>query len=389
MNKNQEANFLINLIKAVINNQEITEIDCNVDLFKVIRYAKFHSLENFCYYGLKNANIDRGIKDKLKKYHHRAILVETVQEAEKQKIISELENNCIKFLPLKGSIIKYLYPSPDLRSMSDLDFLVKKSKLKEIKKIMKSLNYKIYHLGGNHDIYSKPPIMNVEMHHKMMAESYLMSKYFNNIWEKVKLGKESKYQYELSNEDYYLFMVAHAAKHYSVGGTGIRSVLDIWIYLSKYTDILDWDYLMNEFEKLNISLFANNIKKLAYAWFGNEESDKIIDLMADYIIESGTHGNTTHASIKKDFFDQNPLTNIRSTKFKYILRKVFPSFKTLSLQYPILKKMPVLFPLIWIVRLFKIILFRQKAIKVKIKDLKSINQDQIRSIKELHDKTGI
>ena len=38
-------------------------------------------------------------------------------------------------MPLKDSIIKYLYPSPELRTMSDLDILFENKKTKQVKKL--------------------------------------------------------------------------------------------------------------------------------------------------------------------------------------------------------------------------------------------------------------
>jgi hypothetical protein len=56
----------------------------------------------------------------------------------------------------------------------------------------------------------------------------------------------------LEPEDFYIYQMGHLYKHYSKGGSGIRSVLDTYIYLKRYEDILDRGYLDKEFEKMGI-----------------------------------------------------------------------------------------------------------------------------------------
>ncbi|MDD2235026.1 MAG: nucleotidyltransferase family protein, partial [Desulfitobacteriaceae bacterium] len=98
-------------------------------------------------------------------------------------------------------------------------------------------------LGGNHDIYYKKPFLNIEMHRRLISVESPYSDYLNKTWYRAKLKDSCKYTYELSLEDFYIYLLIHLSKHYAGGGTGIRSFLDIWLYHRRYAKEMNWNYL--------------------------------------------------------------------------------------------------------------------------------------------------
>lgn len=371
----KEGLGLIAIISTVLNNQKRVSFD-DLDFTKLFQLAKFHSVENFLYYGL-HVN-DQKNQQILVKEHQSSVLKSAYQDAEQEQISNLLEENKIKHLFLKGSVLKTLYPSLDLRSMADLDILVDKNSLKSLTPLMKKIGYQVERLGGNHDVYYKPPFMNIEFHRQMIDESYAMSRYYQNIWDKVQLVANKNYAYELNKDDFYIYMIAHAAKHYQNGGTGIRSVIDVYIYLQQFKSQLNWDYLEKEFRKLKIFEFAENLQKLSQVWFSNEVADESINLIGDYIINSGTYGTFAHSMMLKE-----------SNKRHMIFKRAFPGYKTMVKLFPILKYIPILLPFFWIFRLFKAIIIKPKTIKQQMSIIKNINSDDVKKIDELKSKSGI
>ena len=69
--------------------------------------------------------------------------------------------------------------------------------------------------------------------------------------QRVSLG--DGFEKHLSQEDFYLYVTSHEYKHYSAGGTGLRSVLDTYVYLQKAAP--DMDYVTAEAEKLGMAEF--------------------------------------------------------------------------------------------------------------------------------------
>lgn len=381
---------LVNLIANILFQKELIEVN-DVGFKTVHQVAKFHSLENWLYYAYANRliNVEKESIIKINKDHQQAVIKAAFQDSELELITKSFEKNGIKHLVLKGSVLKYLYPSLDMRSMADLDILIDKKQLKSAKKIMISLGYTINRLGGNHDIYYKKPYMNIELHREMIDESYMMSKYYKNIWDTVKLIPGKNYSYQLSDDDFYIYMIAHTAKHYGHGGTGIRSLIDIWVYLLKKNDALNWEYINNEFIILGIDTFANNIKELATVWFSDKEYNEISTLMEEYIICSGTYGTTENAHISKGFINDDDVHKLRMKKWRYLLRNIFPPYRIMKKTYPKLKYFPLLLPFFWLLRIIKAILKKEHSIKTRIQGITKITSEDIEKMKELKEKTGM
>lgn len=358
----------IKLITQVLTSNN-TKLE--IDFRATYTFLKFHHLEIFLYYAYKLGIIEVSDNDlvKLKKEYNINLYKTSTQEEELKLIKNNLKENDIMYLPLKGSVIRGIYPSIDLRTMADIDILVKQEDLKRVSDIMKSLGYKNTSHGGNHDVYIKMPFMNVEIHKAMIDESYEMSSYYNDIWEKVNYDLDDPY---LSHEDVYIYIVSHAAKHYLSGGTGIRSVLDVYLFNQKHE--LDFDYIDLEFKKLNISNFANNIKDLGYVWFrGDEPTDSLIK-MEEYIFRSGVYGITTHQLAKE--FNGNS-----DSKFKVAIKKAFPSFKNMKKMFPSLKYLFVFLPFYYLYRGIRGLV--RGNVQTSMKTLKNISKSDIENKKEI------
>lgn len=365
---------VIKIITSVIKSNKMK---LDIDYPSVFRVLQFHNLDVFLYYAYKMGviDIDQEQADELKKIYAKNIYKTSVQEDELKIIKTTFKEYNLMFLPLKGSVIRNIYPSIDLRTMADIDILVKPDDLKTVYKLMINLGYKSITRGGNHDVYYKTPFMNVEIHHAMMDESYEMSKYYQDIWDKVLNDREYPY---LSDEDVYIFIVAHAAKHYLSGGTGLRSVIDVYLFNQKYD--LDYDYIDIEFNKLNIKKFAENIKSLGEAWFNDTKLSPELVRMENYILKSGVYGIHSH-QIANDFNNSN------DSKLIIALKKAFPSFKIMKKMFPSLKYLFILLPLYYIYRIIKG-LFKgnvQRQIKVlsKIDDKKlKTKQDVLKDMQD-------
>ena len=59
------------------------------------------------------------------------------------------------------------------------------------------------------------------------------------------------YEKHLSPEDFYLYVAAREYKHYSVGGTGLRSLVDTYVYLQK--EFLNMTYVARRLKYYYIS----------------------------------------------------------------------------------------------------------------------------------------
>ncbi|MBR5680632.1 MAG: nucleotidyltransferase family protein, partial [Clostridia bacterium] len=195
-------------------------------------------------------------------------------DIERDVVLSKLEEAGIWYMPLKGSVLKDCYPRIGMRQMADNDILFDAARAGDLRTIMESLGFTTERFGVSaHDIYHKPPLANFEMHRALFnpGSNEAIYSYYLNIRDKMIRDEGTGYGYHLSPEDFYLYMIAHEYKHYAAGGTGLRSLLDTYVYLTKKGDALDWPYIAGELDKLEIAEFEAQNRALAFRLFDGEE----------------------------------------------------------------------------------------------------------------------
>ena len=159
------------------------------------------------------------------------------------QVSAALENAGIWYMPLKGAIIKDLYSRFAMGEMSDYDILFDASRATDVKNIMVEQGFKVKTFGiGPDDSYIKPPVTNFEMHTALFGDKHdeKLQGYYRNVKDHLLKDEGNNYGYHFSPEDFYIYLIAHEHKHFQGGGSGLRSLLDTFVYLSS-TD-LDLNY---------------------------------------------------------------------------------------------------------------------------------------------------
>ena len=285
-------------------------------------------------------------------------------DADMQAVLKALEYAEIWYMPLKGSVMKDYYPNFGMREMSDRDILVDSTRVWDIKRIMESLGFSTERFGeGNHDVYYKKPLSNFEIHITLFGNSYdeRIYTYYIDVKDRLIKDEGNNYGYHFSLEDFYVYMTAHEYKHYSGKGTGLRSLLDVYVFLKKFEGILNFDYILCEVKKLGISEFELNNRTLALNLFGNNELTDENREMLEYIMNSGAYG-TLENSVKNQL---NKYGGGTPGKIKYLLTKIFPPVKNMKNTYPFFCEHKVFYPFLIIYRLLKALTIkRQQALLV-------------------------
>ena len=186
-----------------------------------------------------------------------------------------------------------------MRQMSDQDILFDETYAQDVKQYMVSRGYKVESYGENHhDVYEKNPVYNFELHRSLYTSSHkqVWAAYYKNIKEKLLLQDRVSYGQQMTDEDFYIFMVSHAYKHYDGQGTGIRTLLDFYVYLQAKTE-LDFSYIETECRKLEIEAFEKDSRVLCKKVFGENAVNTIGSLgdeernMLSYYLGSGVYGS--------------------------------------------------------------------------------------------------
>ena len=289
----------------------------------------------------------------------RAIRKMAVMDAEQARILEQLELAGIWYMPLKGAVLKDLYPAYGIREMSDRDILVDADRVKDVQNIMLELGFSTVKFDEEyHDCYYKPPVSNFEMHRHLMGpmSGKAIYSYYLDAGQLLQKDAGNAYGYHLKEEDFYVYLVAHEYKHFSAEGTGLRSLLDTYVCLKN--NELDMNYVKAEVKKLGIEDYEQLNRSLAMHLFGYGVLTDTEQNMLDYVLSCGTYG-------REENFARNLLKK-EGKKGYFISRLTLPYARMLEM-YPILKEIPILYPFCWLHRLVHALIFKNEKVMAQLK----------------------
>lgn len=344
-----------------------TDRIAHMDLEKLFQMCQFHSLTAIVCMALESAGIaDKKFIEAKSKAMRKNILL----DSERDNILDFFEKNKIWYMPLKGVILKELYPKIGMRQMADNDILYDKSYQKQLFEFMKNCGYTAESVGKtHHDTYLKPPIYNFEMHRDLFAEIKYEKfyDYYSKIKKRLILNDKNKYGFHFTDEDFYVYMTAHEYKHYNNGGTGVRSLLDCFVFIKEKGESLNWNYITEQTDILGISDFEQKSRKLSMKIFENPNckslSDDEIEMLEFYLF-SGTYGTMKNA-VSKQFVTFAKKSGSTS-KFRYVLHRIFPPMKLYKQDFPFFYRHKILLPIGWVFRMVRDVTFRRKRIKKEL-----------------------
>ena len=253
--------------------------------------------------------------------------------------------------------------------MSDFDVLIDADNAEKARAVLEGLGYSFEFCGKVQDNYIKKPVMHVEVHKYMMDDDmYDIAQYYNATsgFLRGERVSDNSLEYTLSADEFYIYMISHAAKHYLTFGTGIISIMDIHIFLNKFGTELNYNYINSELEKLRLTKLNQKLVALSDVWFGNGKSNKTLDEMSKYILSSGSYGRLENDVINKFLNKGNPESSLLSKKIKYFFFMIFPNVEYMSGKYPGIKSMPILLPFYWVRRWFSSIFFNRESIRIRL-----------------------
>lgn len=380
--------FVFKLIAAIVENREYPETPDNLDWEWIYVLCNKHNIANIIAYAvmMNKYCIPQEIKQKFNKKMYERLSVCENQNAEVNKVFNFLEDNNLKYMPLKGINLQKLYPQKDMRFMADVDILIKPEDITIINSFLLREGY-TFKVESNHEyVYEKKPYTTIEFH-KYLIPSYNedMYAYYGDGWKLAK--KEWGSKYILNDEDEFIYIFTHFAKHYRDTGAGLKMLIDIWLYLNKKQN-LDLIYIKEQLNKLKLLNFFDNVMELINCWFGDGEYNEITKNMTVFILDSGTFGNQKNQMAVKTIRDYVDMDYSNAQKFRYI-KMVFPGLKDMKKIFPVLKKVSFLLPFCWLIRIFKLIAFKRKNILKHIQAVQCINTESMDEIKNHMDMVGL
>lgn len=364
------AAYVIGLISSVVNDSAPPE-NSGEDWSDIIVFSKKQSVLNLVAYAAErlNGKPDERIMKFLREFRMQKTVVEAQQELAACDAREKLDEMGIRHMLLKGSVMKNYYPAPDMRTMGDIDILVEADRCREAVDAFVADGFVFVDEGDLHSNVRKGNAY-IELHRAMVDSKHeVLSDYYGDGFKLAKKSENGEYEYRLSDEDFYVFMIAHIAKHYRYGGLGIRFFLDLYVY-EKSLPTLDMGYVERELEKIGLKDFYRKIRKISYKWYSGN-FDGSFDIMSEYIVSGGVYG-IEGTEMQNSYIYDHLHEDIRFQKIKTVFKIAFLEYKEMKIRYPILEKKKFLLPLFWIVRFFDTMVHNPRNAKQRLDDSKKI-----------------
>lgn len=288
-----------------------------------------------------------------------------------------LNEHGVKYMLLKGSVIRNLYPKQLMRQMSDVDILYDVTKRGDVFEIMNSLGYPKPFESGNSDDFHKKPYYTFEFHNRLFKDSYGFCPDFGFVWGRATVSDDKPCCLKISDDDLYLHNIAHMYKHYMIGGFGVRFLIDTYLILKKCS--LDFDFINQKIEEMKLTDFESTIRHLSLDLFDSElnenQEELICKILSDGVFGSLDSDNSTRNI--EEIYHRFTQDNGRGNLFKYILKRIFISPSRLKAIYPELNSKKYLFLYYYIKRFFDKGIHGAKKIADEAKQIKQIKNKDI------------
>lgn len=376
---NPQHEGILQLVKSALTGKACS-LPINFSLQEAFPIVCHHGIEAMVYYGAVYCGFSKSVPgmDKLYQGCVRRILLWERQQQQIEKLLQTFRENAIDVLPLKGVLLRDLYPKPEMRRMGDADILIRQTQYPRIKPILESLGYT--RAGEtDHEIAWHHPCLRLELHILLVPErNKLLYHYFGDGWKRAYL--KSDHLYVMSPEDTLVFLVAHVAKHYTAGGIGIQQFVDLWLYTQTNPQI-DQKYLQQELKKIHLNKFYFHVMNMLQMWFAQKQWDSLGVQMTEFVLASGCYGTGRNAAIAQGAKHKNIAQRLWAS--------AFPGYGEMKLRYPILGRWPILLPATWIIRAGNILLLHRNRVPRKVRNLQIATEDTIRTLRQHFDDIGL
>ncbi|MBR3241565.1 MAG: nucleotidyltransferase family protein [Parasporobacterium sp.] len=380
----REQQFFLNCLKDHIRGEQTILSDHKIDAEQLFCIAEQHSLAGIVY----SQCLKFAAQSQEWAGFRKSFLGDVFFYENRRRLLSEIarhfENRGISMICMKGSVFSEYYPVHELRSMGDIDIIIRPEDRQETDRIMREkLGYELFvdHQSVWTYLLEKGQFQ-IEIHDRMfydpLANEVDYRAYFDRIWDHIHnapvYGIDSANLFVPDESLHFLYLMTHTAKHIVNNGSGFRAYLDMVLMCRACRDKLDWAWISAELEKLKLLEFTKTCFRLCERWFGcempvvdtpetaaltlqTEGADKeFFDHVTEKTFEDGIFGlgnkANKRAAAAKDI--KRSGDHYYAGAFKRVLKKLFPPYGDMQLVpwYSFVDGCPWLLPAAWVYRWF-------------------------------------
>ena len=379
-----DSKLVLSLIRSALDGIP-AEVPADFPLNEYLLFARQQQIEALIITGLvkSGAQVPREVRNLLL----QSAMLSSQQMAGAESLFASFRERGIDYLPLKGCVLKPLYPSDELRSMGDIDVLVKTSQYEQIRPIMLDAGFQEIVESDHEYVWDKPRV-HVELH-KRLIPSYNKDyyAYYGDGWQLAK-PTDTPHCFEMTPEDTFVYLFTHYAKHYRDSGVGIRQALDLYVY-RKAHPAMDEAYILQTTTSLQLNRFYENTMHMLDVWFGNAEHTEASKLISDRLFDSGVFGKHENSLQSTMLKKVNHHGTVQEAKLMNWFHRAFPAYSGMRQLYPVLRHCPILLPVMWVVRWGNILLHKRGRFKQYVQEDSTLDENSVKEYREMLQKSGL
>ncbi len=346
----------------------------------VARLMQAQGLGAMCYIGAQHYGIssDDAVFARLQDSYCYCFIRSEQQLQQIDRIFAAFEENKIDYMPVKGSIMKALYPDHAMRTMGDADILIRNKEYQRIRPVMEALGFDEVCESDHEHIWYHPQLK-VELH-KRLIPSYNKDyySYFGEGWDLAKVHMGGC-RWAMTHEDAFIYDTIHFAKHYRDASANAHFLIDLWVHMRTYPD-LDQEYIRAQMHRLRMDAFYDNILRVIDAWFEGGPWDDKIEHITNVLFNENAKQHKDNKVIAQDTRAVHNAGSVKKAKRNRFFRSLFPGKQAMIQTYPQWRNVPL--PIAWVMRWFHTLFCRRDAIKRQLTEKHEINAQDVENYRQ-------
>lgn len=363
--------FLFPVIRAAFGMNFPSITPAAEECEELVAFGKKQSILPVIYAGLKRMDLPKDVLKTVDSARNKDLRSFVLHNDALQKIEAALSEEQIPYIPLKGSVLRNLYPEPEMRTSYDIDVLVHEENIdKAVTAIEQATDFTM-RKRNYHDISMVNQAVHLELHFSIKENMENIDKLLVHVWDYAVPDEEGRYK--LTPEFQIFHVIAHMSYHMVHGGLGIRPFLDLWLLRTKIS--YDEQVVRQMCADCSILTFYEKCCELVDAWMSGKPVPDELAILEDYSLNGGVFGNRENALASKQREHRG---------FSYFFHRVFMSRELLSTEFPELKDKPNLMPICQVKRWMRLMNpQKRKQIKKEIDSVRAMNAEKVDSFDKL------
>lgn len=349
------ANALILLLRSEVCGKAAEGCLAEVNMEELYRFSKEQDLAHLAGTALGKLGLlgTDPVSRQFQKQAVSAVYRHARMEKELKRICQTLSQAGIRHIPLKGAVLRQSYPEAWMRTSCDIDILIPEDTLDTAVAALKNTLGYTKEGGDSHEVslFSGNGV-HLELHFDLIEEGKCngSAAVLQRVWQDASPIQPGSLTLDMSDELFYFYHIAHMAKHFLMGGCGIRPFLDIWVLNHRVSHDRQKRHAL--LEQGGLLTFARTVERLSQVWFAGEQHDDLTRKAEDFLLQGGLYADTKTIVSLRHAEGQG--------RFGYIFFRIFLPMEQLQSEYPILLKKKWLCPFCQVLRWFRM-LFGGKA----------------------------